>query len=738
MKNFFVDKSYFLLIVIFVVATALIFFLMGLTYKHVQKQNDNSEWMTHSYDVTTNLELLDSSLKDLEVERRNFILAKENTSKKVISEKIKKVKIIVKTLNELIADNPEQIEKMQSLQMMIDYHQKIVKNLNSEKIADHDLESTKTILLSGANVTESMHNKISEMLSIEKLILEKRKEEFIFSQKSTPIYFYIISLFSLGLLIFTFLKINREVNLQKKINQQLQLSLETSNLAEQVGGYGIWILNHDTGKYFFSDNEYRILGYTPQSFEANYENFVKHIHPEDIEKVEKKSRLMIEGGIMDPFRYRIIRRDGALRHFQVVGRTVTNQNNEKILLGITTDVTEEIENQIKLEEINQMLTEQNKNLTISYETFGEVEKIGMFGTWQWFIDENKYNFSENLLLLYGFDIKNKIETLESLFQNTHPDDDFLIERKKQKLKSQESWDPFVYRIYRKNDGVLRYLSVNSRLINNDPIIGNCFLVTVRDVTQEIADQKTLQEQNKILEANNKELQGFNYVASHDLQEPLRKIETFISRVQEKEFEKLSDSGKKYISRIQFSADRMRKLINDLLQFSRTTRGEQVYANVDLNIQMQDAIDELQHQIQDKNAKINYEKLPVIWGIPYQIQQLFINLISNSIKYAKENIDPEIQISVDRILPNSEHKIPEKNTAFYKITFRDNGIGFEQQYAERIFTLFNRLHGKMEYEGTGIGLAICKKIVENHNGYIFAEGNPNIGATFTVYLPDNDS
>jgi light-regulated signal transduction histidine kinase (bacteriophytochrome) len=182
---------------------------------------------------------------------------------------------------------------------------------------------------------------------------------------------------------------------------------------------------------------------------------------------------------------------------------------------------------------------------------------------------------------------------------------------------------------------------------------------------------------------------------------------------------------------------MRILIEDLLQYSRTTKTEKVFEDTNLNDLLENVKIDLAQFIEEKHAKIQNQSLPKLKVIPFQIQQLFANLINNSLKYSKADTIPEIKITCKKVSAADEEFIPKSTKdKFYKITFKDNGIGFEQEYAEKIFVLFNRLHNKNEYEGTGIGLAICKKIVENHRGFIFATGKPNAGATFIIYLPED--
>ncbi len=242
----------------------------------------------------------------------------------------------------------------------------------------------------------------------------------------------------------------------------------------------------------------------------------------------------------------------------------------------------------------------------------------------------------------------------------------------------------------------------------------------------------LRTTTKELERSNTELASFNHIASHDLQEPLRKIQTFISRFSEKDLQSLSDAGNEYLAKIQASAKQMRSLINDLLLFSHSAKAEKTFEESDLNELLENSKQELMPDIEAKNAVIYSEKLPVLNVIPFQIQQLFANLLGNSLKYSRPGVTPVIRITSG--ITNLSENPQIIHQKYCRISVTDNGMGFEQKYAESIFDLFYRLHKKTEFQGSGIGLSICKKIAENHNGYITAEGEPDVGSTFSLFLP----
>jgi len=266
--------------------------------------------------------------------------------------------------------------------------------------------------------------------------------------------------------------------------------------------------------------------------------------------------------------------------------------------------------------------------------------------------------------------------------------------------------------------------------NDEKIYG--VLVIGHNISNIMEANEQLENLNSELIKSNRDLEQFAYVASHDLQEPLRKIQTFAQLMEGS----LNDIAKQrnYQQKIAQAAYRMQNLIRDVLSFSRISRTEEAFVTTDLNKILENIKSDFELIIREKHAVINHPLMPSVRGIPLQLFQLFSNLISNSLKYNDKN--PVINISAEK-LPASEIELyPRLNpeNSYVKFTIADNGIGFEQEFSERIFNVFQRLHGKQTYSGTGIGLAICKKIVENHDGVIYAQGEPQVGATFTVILP----
>jgi PAS domain S-box-containing protein len=259
------------------------------------------------------------------------------------------------------------------------------------------------------------------------------------------------------------------------------------------------------------------------------------------------------------------------------------------------------------------------------------------------------------------------------------------------------------------------------------------LMIAHDISIIVESKHQLEQQNLQLEQSNQELSSFSYIASHDLKEPLRKIQIFTKRILESVT--FTDNIQGYFNRILSASERMQNLIDSLLNFSMANNSVLNFEPCDLNEVLEESKKYLIESIQEKHAQIVSDKLPTINGVPIQLTQLFTNLIDNSLKYSRNNIPPHICITASSITGReikSSHANKQKE--YFVLEFKDNGIGFEQQYAHKIFEIFQRLHGRNQYTGTGIGLAICKKIVTTHQGIVTAEGSPESGAIFKLYFP----
>lgn len=260
------------------------------------------------------------------------------------------------------------------------------------------------------------------------------------------------------------------------------------------------------------------------------------------------------------------------------------------------------------------------------------------------------------------------------------------------------------------------------------------IASFNNITQLKKYEEELKENISELERSNKELEQYAYVASHDLQEPLRKIRSFGSFLQDTQAGRLDKKGQDQLSKILSAAERMSTLIKDILSFS-SLKKQQSYVPTDLNLVLKSVLQDLDLMIDQKKAVIETDQLPVIEAIPLQMNQLFYNLINNSLKFSKENQVPEISVRCRKIGPEEKTETMLREVGYYEIEFSDNGIGFSPEYAAQIFGLFKRLNDRKNFPGSGIGLALCKKVVDNHHGEIVAMSSENDGASFYVYLPE---
>lgn len=493
---------------------------------------------------------------------------------------------------------------------------------------------------------------------------------------------------------------------------------------------GTFSWNLESGELFYSDNFYRILDCEPGEFTPDIDFFNKHfLHPEDRERIEGVRQNTLNNKESGSWDYRIISKLGHIKHIKALSKVIaTSEGN--ILVGTIQDVTTDV---LKIQQIQKRQDElRNKNIELktSLKVIRNAELSAGLGHWHINLSTNEFQHSDNLLKISGFE-GDEI-TFEAMLNIIHPDDrQNLIENSLKDYQLKRT-SISVFRLIQ-SDGKIRYIKGTSdkMVINKTSYI----VGIIHDITNLIDKEIMLEEKNIQLERQNDELASFNHMASHDLQEPLRKIQILTKLILENEDDKISSVSMHYFHRIIQSAERMQNLIEDLLSYSSTNDAKYIKIITSLDGILKEAIHNLKEEIESKNARIEAESLPTCNVIPSQIRQLFINLIDNALKYSKAEVAPIIKISV-KVVPGEEFAgIGIKRIAhYYCISFSDNGIGFDPQYTHKIFEIFQRLHGKNEYSGTGIGLTICKKVMQNHNGHIAASGVPNNGAVFSLYFP----
>lgn len=517
-----------------------------------------------------------------------------------------------------------------------------------------------------------------------------------------------------------------EANLQ--VNEdRLRITLESTEL-------GTWDFYPERGLLYWDSRCKAMFGLKPES-NIDYAVFLKGLHPDDRERVDAivQNSLRPDSGGFYNTEYRTIGlEDGKLRWISAKGKTFFDEGGKAVrFIGTVLDITDRKLAEESLKMQARVLESMDEGVSVADE-----EGIILYT-----------NEAEEAM--FGYDTGELLGQHVSVQNAYAPEENQrIVSAVIDEIKQHGVWNGEWHN--KRKDGTTFYTYSHITLLE----LGErkVMVCVQRDITEEkkykealqrsaeelenrvIERTRELKEANDQLERSNEELEQFAYITSHDLQEPLRKIKTFASRIEDE----LSGSGlqtaQKHLGKVINSANRMSVLIRDLLNYSKLTRESQNVESVNLTEIVEEVLSDLEVLVAQKNASINVISLPVVNGIRLQLSQLFFNLIGNSLKFAHPDIQPVLSIETQKLLPVEAEAAALPASAFYAIRFQDNGIGFNPAYKEQIFEIFQRLNSRDSFAGTGIGLALSKKVVENHHGRIKAESEEGKGALFTVYLP----
>lgn len=360
--------------------------------------------------------------------------------------------------------------------------------------------------------------------------------------------------------------------------------------------------------------------------------------------------------------------------------------------------------------------------------FNDVFSQALIGKWFYKLDVEEYYYSNSFKTIYNLANNEKVDR-NYLLQVIHPDDLELVQSTVSEAILKKSSFSLEYRIIVKEKiKYIKTIGQYKKVEDQATLYG-----ITQDITSQIENEIRIKNLADELTRSNQDLEQFAFVASHDLQEPLRKIRSFGGLLADELKDNQQEDVVFYIERMQNAAERMQKLISDLLIFARASRKNSGIEKISLQELISTVVDDLSDSITLSNSTINYKKLGSLEANETSLRQLFQNLISNSIKFRKADHPAVITISSKNVTMNDNLRIGKKIRAI-EITVEDNGIGFDQKYAEKVFTIFSRLHGKSKFDGTGIGLAICKKVVDLHHGIISVKSKEGVGTTFKVILP----
>ncbi len=508
--------------------------------------------------------------------------------------------------------------------------------------------------------------------------------------------------------------VGRNITERKQTEERLKLQ---SIILKNMAG-GVCLVRTGDGEIAYTNPKFeRMFGYDSGELNGKHVSILNY-QSDQVDANEVTQTIMGTIQEQGEFTYEVhnIKKDGTPFWCQATASLLEHPEYGMVMVAVQYDVSDR-------KRVEQALRLSEERLQLALEGSGD-------GLWDWNIVNDKVYLSPQYVEMLGYKVGELPGDISTWNNLTHPEDQpWVMEILTAHLKDSSHPYTFDYRV-RTKSGEWKWIGNYGKVVIRDED-GNPLRMT--GTHKDISDRKRAEAERQTLmvklQQSNHELEQFAFIASHDLREPLRTIRSFCSLLQSKHRDSLNEKGQDYLNRIQNATQRMQVLVNDLLSLSHVSTQSKPFLPVDLAKVVKEVTSGLQKQLQQTGGRVEVENLSTVHGDPTQLLQLFQNLISNALKFHRD-VAPVVKIS-SQLQPATENA---NDSGFQQILVEDNGMGFDEKYGERIFEAFERLHGRGEYEGTGIGLSICKKIVERHGGNITVRSLIGHGSTFIITLP----
>ncbi|MEO5978498.1 MAG: ATP-binding protein [Chryseolinea sp.] len=715
----------------------ILFSISILTYRNLNNYIKEVKLIRHSAELLETLEIVLSTIKDAEIGHFGYQLSRDSSFLPPYYSSVKILPGLLKTLDSLVEDNNLQKKRVDTLQRLAYDHFLIINEIlaNASQSALYMDRYESDLLLNGRDNMNEIRAVAGRIRAKEEQIFQERISSETGLRNIAPISLLFYGLASLAGIAFLFSRVLDELEKRKTAEDNLRDNVQTLRKEVSIREFTQKTLRNVLDNSLDGIMAFRVVRNVHEQivdFEWILANAISSVSTGHYERnlIGKRLLDVLPGskgdGLFDMYREvvesgtprqveRLYDNDGLNNWFNITGVKL-----EDGLVVTFSDITGQ--------KLQRMLIEEREVL------LKDAEQVANMGSWKWNEKTDELIWSDGMFRILGKSPKEFLPSWSSFIDNVHPEDRTGVDRFLNEIKIKRSGLKIDYRV--EVDDAIRFLSMVSKPIQEIGMTSPEILGTVIDITERKLYENQLKQYTTELKRSNEDLEQFAYVASHDLQEPLRKIRAFGDLAAKQQL-KSDTQNSDYIQRMQSAAARMQVLIEDLLLFSRVSRSSNPFERLSMKTLLDEVIDDLNEQVKRENAIVIVEKLPEVRGERTQMKRLFQNLISNAIKFHKPQELPRVTItgkSVRHTEVMAELHIKVSAREYARFSVLDNGIGFDEKYADKIFNIFQRLHGRNEYEGTGIGLSICRKIVMNHNGFIIAKSQENVGSEFIIILP----